>query len=107
VRAKKTDANQIEIIQALRDAGYTVEPLHMVGVGVPDILVGGVDRVAGEPRTWLMEIKTDKGKLTKHQIAWRQTWRGQYAVVRTVGEAMAVVGVRFGLAAVRAAGKTK
>lgn len=95
MHAKKVDTNQVEIIAALRDAGYSVEPLHAVGEGVPDLLVGGVDRNAGEPRTWLMEVKGERGKLTRHQMAWRQSWRGQYAVVRTVGEAMAVVGVRL------------
>ena len=93
--SKRTDRNQSEIAAALRDAGYSVEPLSAVGAGIPDLLVGGVDRNSGEVRTWLMEIKTDRGKLTPRQQEWRAAWRGQYAVVKTVGEALAIVGVRW------------
>lgn len=92
--AKKVDDNQAEIVKELRDAGYSVEILSSVGLGVPDLLIGGVCRISGEPRTWLMEVKGSRGKLTKRQQEWRQSWRGQYAVVRTKYEALAVVGVR-------------
>ena len=38
-RAKRVDANQGEIVDALRAVGAKVQPLHMVGEGVPDLLV--------------------------------------------------------------------
>jgi hypothetical protein len=93
--AARTDSNQAEVIRMLRDAGYSVEPLHAVGEGVPDLLVGGVDRATGMPSTWIMEVKTERGTLNKRQKAWRQAWRGQYAVVKNGYEALAVVGVRL------------
>lgn len=101
--AAKTDSNQTEIIRMLEDAGYSVEPLSAVGEGVPDLLVGGVDRNTGLLACWIMEVKTEAdkerqqraGKLNKRQLAWRAAWRGQYAVVRNGYEALAVVGVRI------------
>ena len=40
MRAAKVDANQVEIVEELRKAGCTVQHLHQVGKGCPDILVG-------------------------------------------------------------------
>ena len=37
---KSVDANQPEIVAALRAAGATVQHLHEVGQGCPDILAG-------------------------------------------------------------------
>ena len=39
-RAAAVDANQSEIVAALRKAGVTVTPLHQVGGGCPDLLCG-------------------------------------------------------------------
>ncbi len=39
-RAANVDRNQPEIVAALRAAGATVEYLHAVGGGCPDLLVG-------------------------------------------------------------------
>ena len=39
-RAARTDANQAEIVAALRGVGASVQPLHAVGQGCPDLLVG-------------------------------------------------------------------
>ena len=36
---RKPDANQAEVVAALRAAGYAVLDLHRVGEGVPDLLV--------------------------------------------------------------------
>jgi hypothetical protein len=93
--AKRTDSNQRAIVAALRQAGYSVEILSGVGEGMPDLLVGGVSRTDGDLRCWLMEVKAQRGFLNSRQRNWRAAWRGQYAVVRTIGEALAVVGVRF------------
>ena len=37
---KRVDNNQTQIVKALRDMGCTVEHLHAVGKGCPDIIVG-------------------------------------------------------------------
>lgn len=39
-RAAAVDANQTAIIRALRKAGVSVQPLHTVGQGCPDIIAG-------------------------------------------------------------------
>jgi hypothetical protein len=39
-RASKVDANQREVVAALRGAGASVQLLHAVGEGCPDLLVG-------------------------------------------------------------------
>ena len=89
-RAAKVDDNQAEIVAGLRRVGATVQPLHAVGFGCPDILVGfrGTNK--------LMEIKDgskppSKRKLTPDQVKWHKIWRGQVAVVNDLAEALRVL----------------
>ena len=89
-RAAKVDANQSEIVAAFRKAGATVTPLHAVGQGCPDLLVGfrGVN--------YLVEVKDgakppSARKLTPDQVSWHDTWRGQVAVVKSAAEALALL----------------
>jgi hypothetical protein len=84
------DENQPEIVAALRKIGASVQPLHAVGSGCPDILVGwrGMNTI--------LEIKDgakppSARKLTPDQVEWHANWRGQVAVVETVEEAIAAV----------------
>lgn len=89
-RAAKVDANQAEIVEALRRIGCSVQPLHSVGSGCPDLLVG----VNG--LNILMEIKDSAKppsarKLTPDQLIWHDEWRGQVQVVETVEKAVAIV----------------
>lgn len=80
----KTDTNQRFIIQALEAWGWSVQPLHTVGSGVPDLLVAGVLRA--EPfstLTCLVEVKTQWGTLEETQRAFIRAWRGPVYVVRT------------------------
>ena len=83
--AKRTDANQSEIVNALRLGGATVTSLHTVGKGCPDIVAGwhGIN--------YLIEIKTDTGKLNSNEIRWHKNWNGQVAIVRTVEEAINLI----------------
>jgi len=83
--AANVDHNQPEIVAALRKAGATVEHLHAVGAGCPDLCVG----YNGE--TYLMEIKNPdaNGKLNKIQEAWHDSWVGHACVVHSVEEALA------------------
>jgi hypothetical protein len=76
--AAKVDKNQPEIVQAFRDRGCSVKHLHTVGGGVPDLLVG----FAGYTR--LVEVKTDKGKLTDAQKEWAEDWLGGIYLVRNL-----------------------
>lgn len=92
LRAARVDANQAAIVKALRAVGCSVQPLHRVGQGCPDLLVG-----KGR-RNWTIEVKDGsrpyyERELTPDQIEWHTNWRGQVAVVNSVEEALALVGV--------------
>lgn len=73
-RAARRDSNEVQIVDALRAAGYTVQRLSEKGC--PDLLVGG------RGVNVLMEVKTGPAhKLTPDETAWHADWRGQVAVV--------------------------
>lgn len=89
-RAARTDANQSEIVTALRKMGCTVLCLHTVGKGCPDILVGY------NGRNFLLEIKDGSKppsarKLTSDEAVFFETWKGQAVVVNSVDEALELV----------------
>lgn len=89
-RAGKVDANQTEVVESLRRAGMSVQPLSAVGGGVPDLLVGfrGVNV--------LLEVK-DGGKalsaqkLTADQMTWHGSWAGQVTVTNSAEDAVCAV----------------
>ena len=61
--AKKVDKNQASVVKALRDYGADVFLLHMVGGGIPDLMVCFNDQ------TNLIEVKDGEDKkLTPQQI---------------------------------------
>lgn len=91
-QASRTDANQAEIVDALRRVGATVQLLHTVGHGCPDLLVGHFDATTGEARNYLLEVKTATGKLTPDEAEWHNGWNGHVAIVRSVEEALGVIG---------------
>ena len=91
-RAAKVDANQREVVAALRGAGASVQLLHAVGEGCPDLLVGhlGVN--------YLLEVKDGQKppsaqKLTPQQEIWHRDWRGHRVVVNSPEAALAAIGV--------------
>jgi Holliday junction resolvase len=75
-RNARIDKNHPEIVEAFRKLGASVLSLAPLGRGVPDLLVaiGGV--------TWLIEIKSRKGKENDLQLEWAENWKGARAVVR-------------------------
>ena len=82
-----TDGNQAEIVTALREAGASVQPLHAVGGGCPDLLIGlrGVN--------FLIEVKDgsrspSRRRLTPDEADWHTAWRGQVIVVTCVEDAL-------------------
>lgn len=90
-RAAKIDRNQPEIVSALRAAGVTVQPLHSVGMGCPDLLCGF------KGRNVLLEVKDgarppSERRLTDAQVEWHAGWRGDVAVVETIEQALTAVG---------------
>ncbi|WP_151738233.1 hypothetical protein [Acinetobacter junii] len=89
-RAAKIDANQTEIVKALRQVGASVQSLASTGKGCPDLLVGfrGVN--------WLLEIKDGQKvksarKLTPDQIEWHESWRGRVYIVESVDQAISLL----------------
>lgn len=91
-RAKK-DLNHNQIANALIDVGYSVADTSQLGGNFPDLVIGGINRKTGLAMNWLVEVKTAKGKTKPGQDAFAASWRGVYAVVRTVDEAYKLVGV--------------
>jgi hypothetical protein len=84
--AYRVDANQPAIVRALRDIGASVQHLHMVGHGCPDILVGynGVN--------YLMEIKSsEKATFTEDEYQWRAEWYGNVFIVTSPEQAIEIV----------------
>ena len=73
----KVDSNQAAIVKALRDAGCSVQPIHQLGHGIPDLLVATPSGV-----TLLVEVKSAKGSLTPEQVQWISRWRGRVEVIR-------------------------
>lgn len=88
-RAAKIDANQPEIIDVARRMGCTVQPLHTVGGGVPDLLVG----ISGVNDLWEVKdgsLVPSARRLTADQIIWHDDWRGcQVQVIDRVDKAVA------------------
>ena len=85
--AAKVDANQAEIVEALRQVGASVLVLSRVGQGCADLAAG----IRGE--TFFLEVKSGKGKLTPAEQEFMDKWRGHYAIVRTPEEALRAIGV--------------
>ena len=86
-RAARIDENQPAIVAALREFGATVQPLHAVGGGCPDILCGY------KGKNYLFEIKNPaKPKrdqdLTEDQIDWVMKWKGHHMVIKSANEAI-------------------
>ena len=73
-RAAKVDANQADIVQALRRVGAYVQDTSRVAGGYPDLTVGF------RGKTVLIEVKRPGGqiekKLTEHQREWISRWCG-------------------------------
>lgn len=92
MRAAKVDTNQADIVKALRKAGATVQLLHRVGEGCPDLAVGY------KGQTYLIEVKDgakspSKRGLNPIQVEWHDQWRGHVAVAESIDDALRIIGV--------------
>lgn len=72
--ASRIDSNQTRMVSHLRQCGLVVILLHMVGKGVPDLLTVGYSRKSERVEALLVEVKTEKGKLTSDQVTWHGEW---------------------------------
>lgn len=83
-RRAKHDANQPEIVAALRGIGATVTIVDHEAI--PDLIVL-YDCV------YLIEVKVPGGKLTPKQVAWHeQNQSPQIGIVESVDEALTLIG---------------
>lgn len=90
-RAAKVDANQEQVVSALRAAGAAVQSLAAVGKGVPDLLV------SFRGNLFLLEVKDGKKppsgqKLTDAQKTWHQAWGALVEVVNSPESALRAIG---------------
>jgi hypothetical protein len=92
--AHRTDANQQEIMDALRKASCAVWDTSMVGRGFPDLVCGFFDVLV--PHIVLMECKVANGKLTPDEEAFKKKWLPffghVYFIVRSPEQALKVIG---------------
>jgi hypothetical protein len=97
MRRARVDDNQRQIVAALRKAGASVQHLHAVGQGCPDILVGHVCPETGRRVNTLLELK-DGSKppsargLTDAQLRWHSLWMGQVAIAEDELQALRIIG---------------
>lgn len=78
--AKRRDANEPQIVNALRKAGFSVERIDTP----VDLIVGRYGY------THLVEVKMPKGRLTEHQQHFKDAWGGGCVhVVRSAEDALA------------------
>jgi hypothetical protein len=90
-RAAKVDANQEQVVSALRAAGAVVQSLAAVGKGVPDLLV------SFRGNLFLLEVKDGSKppsgqKLTTDQQKWHQAWGALVEVVNSPEAALRAIG---------------
>jgi len=79
----RTDSNQRDVVKALRQLGAIVTPMHYVGNGFPDLLVGFNNQLL------LFEVKSHKGRLTpKQREFFRKYANFPVAVVRSPATAV-------------------
>ena len=81
-RAARVDANQAEIVDALRSVGAAVQSLAAVGRGVPDLLVGFRGKL------YLLEVKMPGEKLTPRELTWHTFWAGYASIVYSAEDAI-------------------
>ena len=91
--AAKVDANQAEIVKTLRSCGVTVQHLHGVGAGCPDLLVYS----PFIRRMLLLEVKDgslppSKRRLTSAQQTFHSEWPADVHIVSSPDDALRAVG---------------
>jgi hypothetical protein len=85
MNANRIDAAQPTIVKALRAAGASVLIVNRLPF---DIVVGYRNR------TYLFEVKNNpKGGLTKSQVEFSASWRGQWIVVWNAEQALRIIGL--------------
>lgn len=79
----RIDGNQVAIVRALRQMGYSVLSISDIGNGAPDLVIGAAGK------NYLVELKdwtqpVSKRKLTLDEKAFHLGWQGQISVAETI-----------------------
>ena len=95
VYAQRVDGNQKQLTALFRQMGVSVQLLHTVGCGCPDILLGLTD-YRGKRVNILVELKDgaqplSAQKLTMPEVEFFGRWKGQVCIVRSVDEAKELI----------------
>lgn len=90
MRGNRIDANQNEVVTALRKLGFSVAITSMLGKGFPDLVVGT------NKCNYLFELKDNKKtpsqkKLTPDEEKFFAGWRGQVNKVETIDEILEII----------------
>ena len=85
-RAARVDENQTLIVQTFRNLGCSVMFTHMIGRGVPDLVIGKNNCSV------LVEIKDGSKcpsarKLTPDEAEFHANWRGTCVIIESTDEA--------------------
>lgn len=95
--AKRTDANQSDILKTLHQAHVATVDLSRVGRGVPDVLIAAWQRCqccgARYRQNVLCELKTATGRLNAVQVDFHARWPVPIAVARSIEDALTIAGV--------------
>ena len=86
---KKVDSNQTKLVKHARKLGASVQHLHAVGGGVPDVIIGY------QGKNYLCEVKAEQGKLNALQVTWFENWKGQACVIRTEKDIDELLKIRY------------
>lgn len=79
MRRHRTDSNQKQIVDDLRACGVSVFSTSQVD--------NFVDLIAGfRGLNYLLEVKSEKGKLSDKQIKLRDEWAGRIIIVRSIND---------------------
>lgn len=92
MRAKRVDNNQKKIVEHLRRLGISVQHLHTIGQGCPDLLLGFRNQ------NYLIELKDGKKKpsakkLTPDEQEFFDGWRGQVTKCENLEQILKVIGL--------------
>ena len=89
--AAKVDANQAELVDALRRLGLHVALTHRLGAGFPDLVVTGQRLPTGDVAALLVEVKVPGGKgLNEEEKQWHAAYPegGPLIVARELGDVL-------------------
>jgi hypothetical protein len=92
MRAKRVDDNQKRIVEQLRKLNISVQHLHTIGQGCPDLLLGFRNR------NFLIELKDESKspsakRLTDDERQFFNDWNGQVNKCESLEEILKVVGL--------------